>query len=85
MPLPPQAFSLLVQATCTFSTGQGLPATLAALVGAKPLWDTVHVLMGWPISQKANVDAEFALGVTRGQEVLLGSIPQAATQVTGQG
>ena len=59
-------------------SGQGVMATLATILGGKPLWDTFHKFSDRPI--RGSMTAEVALGFTRVMMVTLDSLPQAAAQ-----
>eukprot|EP00620_Florenciella_sp_RCC1587_P021181 CAMPEP_0182564702 /NCGR_PEP_ID=MMETSP1324-20130603/6589_1 /TAXON_ID=236786 /ORGANISM="Florenciella sp., Strain RCC1587" /LENGTH=71 /DNA_ID=CAMNT_0024778215 /DNA_START=27 /DNA_END=238 /DNA_ORIENTATION=+ len=51
---------------------------MAAITGAKPLWDTFHTMT--ERNPKGDFSAALALAFTRGLTVVLDSLPQAASQ-----
>ena len=59
-------------------TGQGALATFVTIIGAKPLFDTWHVMMKKQV--KGVNSAESYLTITRASTVVLDSLPQAAAQ-----
>ena len=59
-------------------TGQGALATFVTIIGAKPLFDTWHVMMKKQV--KGVNGAEAILAITRFATVVLDSLPQAAAQ-----
>ena len=61
------AFCLVTQAVSTFSTGQGVLATVITLCGGKTMYDTYNVM--WDRDAVGSMNAVFALALTRFYEV----------------
>ena len=61
------AFSLITQAVSTFSTGQGVLATVITLCGGKTMYDTYNVM--WDRDAEGSMNPVRALAFTRMYEV----------------